>query len=293
MMLRARGGAAVAAVAVAASLAMAQGGRGRGPGMSAEARQATQLDLAGQGEQARALWQMEIAAAATPAAKAAAERNLAMSWAFSGNCAKTVEYENRVIAYWQTREAAEPANAFYQQGEMADEAARVCIDLGDLDAAAEMYQKGHSLGLKEPNLPAGRKDLWEYRYEHALARLAARRGQHAEAERHVAAARKNLDQMQADDAQLYQQQIGFFPYLTGYVAYYDGDYQTAIADFQKDTRHDPFITAMIGMTYEKQGDKAQAIAAYTEAAKASGHNPPAAFARPFARKKLAELGAAR
>lgn len=258
--------------------------------MSPQARQATQLDLAGQGGQARALWQKEIDAAAAPSAKAAAERDMAMSWAFSGNCAKTIEYENQVIAYWQTREAAEPANAFYQQGEMADEGARVCIDLGDLDAASGMYKKGHDLGLKEPNIPAGRQDLWEYRYEHALARLAARRSQRAEAAQHVAAAQKTLDQMKTDDGQLYQQQIGFFPYLTGYVAYYAGDYKTALADFQKDTRHDPFITAMIGMAYEKLGDKAQAIAAYTEAAKANGHNPPAAFARPFAAARLKELG---
>ena len=34
------------------------------------------------------------------------------------------------------RETAEPQNAFYQQGEMANEAARVCIDAGDLAAAA-------------------------------------------------------------------------------------------------------------------------------------------------------------
>jgi hypothetical protein len=34
------------------------------------------------------------------------------------------------------RERDDPANAFYQEGELADEAARVCIDNGDLSAAA-------------------------------------------------------------------------------------------------------------------------------------------------------------
>ena len=40
------------------------------------------------------------------------------------------ELEEQVIAYWATRREAEPQNAFYQQGEMANEAGRVCIDNG-------------------------------------------------------------------------------------------------------------------------------------------------------------------
>ncbi len=259
---------------------MAQRGPGGfgGPG--------AQLDLEGKYAEARQAFQKAIDEAATPAAKAQAERNMAMSWAFEGNCKKTAEYEDKVIEYWKTQEPAQPGNAFYQEGEMADEAARVCIDAGDLDTAAAEYKKGHDLGLKEPNIPAGRKDLWEYRYQHALARLAARRGNKAEAQRYIEQAKATLDKMQTDDPNLYRQQIGFFPYLTGYVAFYTGDYQTALADFQKDNRNDPFITCMIGMTYEKLGDQAKAREAYEKAAAARGHNPPAAFAVPFARKKL-------
>src|SRR5262249_14250777 len=107
---------------------------GRGPG-SELVREAIQLDLNGKGARASELLQKAIDTAATPMAKANAERAMAMSWAFDGNCRKTAEYENKVIAYWATREAEDPHNAFYQQGEMADEAARVCIDSGDLDSA--------------------------------------------------------------------------------------------------------------------------------------------------------------
>ena len=71
--------------------------------------------------------------APTPAAKANAQRAMAMSWAFSGDCKKTAEYEDLVIDYWKTQEKDVPDRAFYQQGEMADEAARVCIDNGDLE----------------------------------------------------------------------------------------------------------------------------------------------------------------
>ena len=74
-----------------------------------------------------------------------------MSYAFDADCANTVKYEEMVIAYWKTREQAEPQNAFYQQGEMANEAARVCIDAGQLDIAEKYYRKGSELGLKEPS----------------------------------------------------------------------------------------------------------------------------------------------
>jgi tetratricopeptide (TPR) repeat protein len=265
---------------LAAAALMAQRGPGGfgGPGV--------QLDLEGKGAEARQAFQKAIDEAAAPAAKAQAERNMAMSWAFDGNCKKTAEYEDRVIEYWKTQEAAQPGNAFYQEGEMADEAARVCIDYGDLDTAAAYYKKGHDLGIKEPNIAAGRKDLWEYRYQHALARLAARRGNKVEAQAHVAEAKSILAKMGEHDAGLQQQQTGFLPYLTGYVAYYTGDYKTALADLQKDPRNDAFITCLIAMTYEKLGDDAKAKEHWQKAAAARGHNPPAAFAVPTARKKL-------
>ena len=75
---------------------------------------------------------------------------MAMSYALERNCAKTIGYEAQVMAFWVTREKEEPKNAFYQQGEMTNEAARVCIDSDDLNAAKKWYAKGAELGLKEP-----------------------------------------------------------------------------------------------------------------------------------------------
>jgi hypothetical protein len=170
---------------------------------------------------------------------------------------------------------------------MANETARVCIDAGDLNAAERWYKLGRELGLKEPDSKGkGREYLWEFRTEHALARLAARRGSKSEAQKHVAAARGWLDKLKSADAQLGQQQEAFYPYLTGYVALYTNDLPAALADLQKANTNDAFIQCLIGMTYEKMGDKAKATEWYTKASQVRGHNPLAAFAKPFTRKKL-------
>jgi tetratricopeptide (TPR) repeat protein len=254
-------------------------------------RMASRLDSEGQTAKARELFQALIASAPTPLAKSASQRAMAMSYAFDGDCANTVRYEEMVIAYWKTREAEEPQNAFYQQGEMANEAARVCIDAGDLDTAEKYYRLGSELGNKEPAPRTHPKSLWDFRLEHALARVAARRGDKAAAARHVAAARKALD----SDSAMAAQQERFFPYLTGYVALYTGDLATAEADLTKaislrGNERDPFFHALLGMTYEKQGQAAKAKEFYQKAydLAANGHNPPAAFTRPFARKKLSQ-----
>ena len=81
-------------------------------------------------------------------------------------------------------------------------------------------------------------------------------------------------------------QAQFFPYLTGYVALFTGDYKTALEDLQKANENDPFIQCLIGQTYEKLGDKGKAMEYYRKAAGTTAHNPPAAYARPFAAKKL-------
>jgi tetratricopeptide (TPR) repeat protein len=269
--------------ALAPSLSDAQPGGGD-PRM----REATRLDTEGKTSAARTIIQQLIDSAADPAARAAAQRTMAMSYAFDGDCANTARYEQMVIDYWKTRESAEPQNAFYQEGEMANEAARVCIDVGNLAEADRLYRLGRELGLKEPAPRTHPASLWDYRTEHALARLAARRGDKATAQRHVGAARKALD---ADTA-MARQQERFFPYLTGYVALYTNDLATAEADLTRalatpGNDRDPFMTYLLAETYAKKGDAAKARELYQKAYDlATAHNPPAAFVRPNARKKL-------
>lgn len=261
----------------------AQGGGG---GAQTPMRQAQQLDVEGRHAEARAIFQRLIVEAADPAAKAAAQRRMAMSWAFEGNCAKAIEYETQVIAYWETRRAAEPQNAHYQEGEMANEAARVCIDAGELDLAEQWYRKGSALGNLEPAPRTHPQSLWDYRLAHALARIAARRGEAAEAAQYVAAARRALD----SDTVMARQQERFFPYLVGYVALYTGDLPKAEAELIRATQanpNDPFMHYLLGLTYERLGQIEVARGLFQKAYDLStSHNPPAAFTRPNARKKL-------
>ena len=52
--------------------------------------------------------------------------------------------------------------------------------------------------------------------------------------------------------------------------------------------NDPFMYYLLAESYEKRGDAARARALYQKAYDlATAHNPPAAFVRPNARKKLA------
>jgi len=274
----------IAASALVPLVAAAQGQPGGGP--SGPMRQATQLDLEGATAQARAIIQTVIDSAPDPAARAAAQRAMAMSWAFSGDCANTVRYEEMVIAYWVTREQAEPQNAFYQQGEMANEAARVCIDAGDLAAAERWYRAGYDLGMREPAPRTHPQSLWDYRLAHALGRIAARRGNPAEARRQIANARRALD----SDTAMAAPQERFFPYLVGYVALYTSDLparELTNAVTTRGNERDPFMRCLLAMTYERLGRRDEAQASYRQAYDlATAHNPPAAFVRPFARAKL-------
>ena len=207
--------------------------------------------------------------------KTQAERSMAISYAFERNCSEAAKYE---VPLHETYLAEKD---FYNAGEIANELARICVEGGKLDEAAKWYRIGWETGLREPNIKPDRKDLWDFRWEHAQARIAIRRGNKAEAQKHVDAAKAILDKGTNSG------QNPFFPYLTGYVAFYGGEYKTAISELVKANQSDPFILVLLAQSYERLGDQAQAIEYYKKVLAApSAHNPPNAFARPLAKKKL-------
>lgn len=204
-------------------------------------------------------------------------RVMAVSYAFERNTDKASEYERRAFDLQYTWKRYEDAAA------TANELARIYLESGDLDNAFQWYQTGRLTGLKKPDITAAEKDLWTFRWEAAEARIAARRGNKAEAQQHLAVMKAIVDKNDNPD------QARFYPYLAGYVALYAGDYSTAIKQLQQSDPSDPFVLSLLGQAYEKSGDKAHAIICYQKIMTLYLHNPSNAFARPFAKQKLAEL----
>jgi tetratricopeptide (TPR) repeat protein len=231
------------------------------------------LDLKGDYSAAREDIQKGIDAA--PAnGKVRALRAMAVSYAFSGDATHAGKYEEQA---YQLQFAA---NDFSGAAGTADEAARIYLENGDLDNAQLWYAKGHSIALTDPKLTDADKDLWTFRWESAQARIAARRGNKAEAQQHLLAAKAALDKGSNPD------QAQFMPYLDGYVAFYGGDYPTAINHLEKANQKDPFILVLMAQAYEKSGDQKSAMDYYHRVLQIYAHSPTGAFARPLAQSKV-------
>src|SRR6185436_5781449 len=68
------------------------------------------LDTLGATAEARAIFQRRIDAAADPLAKVAAQRAMAISYAYDGDRANAVKFDQLAMAYWAGREQADPQN---------------------------------------------------------------------------------------------------------------------------------------------------------------------------------------
>ena len=231
------------------------------------------LDL--KGEYAKAQEYLTRAVEIAPAeSKEQALRSLAFSYAFQGDAFKAAEPEMQVFNARLAKGDAVGA------GEACNELARIYLELGDPDHAYKWYKMGYDTVSRKTDLSEADKNLWLFRWESAQARIAARRGNIDEARQHFRAAKPALDKANNPD------QMRFYPYLSGYVAFYGGDYKAAIAELQKADQRDPFILVMLAQAYEKSGDEHQAKDYYHKVLEINVHNPTNAFARPLARKKL-------
>jgi tetratricopeptide (TPR) repeat protein len=202
-------------------------------------------------------------------------RVMAISYAFESNSTEAEKYEKQVFDTLMAKPDFEGAAG------VANELARIKLESGDIDGATKWYQTGYDTAMRKSDIKDGDKNLWAFRWAHAQARIAARRGQRDEAQKQVAAAKAALEKANNPN------QAQFFPYLTGYVAFYGGDYKTAITELEKASQDDPFILMLIAQSYEKGGDAARAKEYYGKVMANNGHGPTNAFARPVARKKLA------
>jgi tetratricopeptide (TPR) repeat protein len=232
------------------------------------------LDLKGDYAAARKHLQKAIDVA-PPDQKNRALRVMALSYVFEGNAAEAEKYEKQAFDALMAKPDFEAAAG------VANELARIKLESGDIDSAAKWYKTGYDTAMRKTDMKDADKNLWAFRWAHAQARIAARRGQRDEAQKQVAAAKAALEKANNPD------QAPFFPYLTGYVAFYEGDYKTAITELGKASQEDPFILMLLAQSHEKAGHAASAKEYYGKVMANNSHGPTNAFARLVARKKLA------
>jgi tetratricopeptide (TPR) repeat protein len=231
------------------------------------------LDLQGNYAEAREHFSKAIDVAPAQS-KQQALRAMAFSYAFESNPNKAADSEKQVF------DARMAKGDFVGAGEICNELARIYLESGDPDQAYKWYKMGYDTASRKPDLSEADKNLWLFRWESAQARIAARRGKAEQAQQHVSAAKLALDKANNPD------QARFYPYLTGYVALYTGNYKTAISDLQKADQRDPLNLALLAEAYEKSGDTATAKDYYRKVLGTNVHNPTNAFARPLAKKKM-------
>jgi tetratricopeptide (TPR) repeat protein len=207
-------------------------------------------------------------------------RTTAVSYAFQCDLPQVTKYEQ--LAY----DAQMKDQRFSDAAGTANELARIYLECGDTANASTWYKTGYDTALRTPNLSDSDRDLWNFRWENAKARIAAREGKAKEADTDVAAAKTALDKSKNAD------QKRFYPYLTGYVAFYAGNYKSAIEELQKADPKDPFILVLLAEAYEKSGGQTEAMKYYHQVLTINSHNPTNAFARPLAKKKVGMGGLA-
>ncbi len=231
------------------------------------------LDLTGQHAEARRHFASAIELAA-PAAKAQAQTAMAVSYAFEGKAADAATFYERVFAARLAEGNANSATG------TANAMARVYLESGDLANAEKWYRTGYDTSKQIPKLTPAQTDLWEMRWLHAQARMAARRGNTADARRHAAALKSLLDKGENEDERPQLQ------YLLGYIALEAGEYDTAIAELEKANVNDSFVLGLMARAYEKKANTAKATEYYRKVMAATTHSINTAFSQQWARKYL-------
>jgi tetratricopeptide (TPR) repeat protein len=231
------------------------------------------LDLKGDYDQARQHLTQAIELAPADR-RVQALRTTAVSYAFQCDLPQVNNYEQ------QAYDLQLKDQKFTDAAGTANELARIDLECGDLTAAGKWYKSGYETALRKSDLPEADRDLWTFRWENAQARIAAREGNRKDADAHVAAAKAILDKGKIPEQQR------FYPYLTGYVAFYAGDYKAAIDQLQNADQKDPFILVLLAQAHEKLGNQSEATKYYRQVLTINSHTPTNAFARPLAKKQL-------
>jgi tetratricopeptide (TPR) repeat protein len=233
------------------------------------------LNIEGQYVEARQHFQKAIDAA-SPSELNGALSAMAISYAFEGKAADAAKYYGQLIDRQLASGATDAA------GGAANGLARVYLETGDTANAEKWYRTGYETALKNPKRTPEQTDLTEMRWHHAQARIAARRKQFDVARKHVDEVRALVAAGRLDEAQQAQ-----YPHVAGYVAFYAGESDKAIAELSKADQEDPFILSLLAQAYEQKRDVAKARELYTKILAMPAYSLQAAFARPLAARRLA------
>jgi tetratricopeptide (TPR) repeat protein len=233
------------------------------------------LDVEGQYEEARQNIQKGIDAAPENGLSPALS-TMAVAYAFEGKAAESAKY------YQQVFDRQMKANAPDAAAGTANALARVYLETGDLANAEKWYRTGYETSQTIEKPTPEDKDLWEMRWQHAQARIAARDKRFDAARKHAALVKAIVDRGNIDEGQ-----VSNYPHLLGYIALYEGKYDAAIAELSKADQEDPFVLSLLAQAYELNKNIVQARELYARILTLRGHSLQTAFARPLARRKMA------
>lgn len=203
---------------------------------------------------------------------------MAISYVFEGDIANAARYYQMLFDRQMSESRLDAAAA------TANAMGRIYLESGDVAKAEQWYATGRDTAQKLSNLPGDQVDLWAMRWHHAQARIAARRGDLATAERETTAVKTLVDknEQNAREAPIYY-------YLAGYTALYAGNNDAALAALAKGDQRDPFVLGLMAQAYDKKKDKANAKAFYDKALESPAHTIQNALTRTIAEQRLAAL----
>jgi tetratricopeptide (TPR) repeat protein len=233
------------------------------------------LNLKGQYPEARKHLQVARDVAPTSTVRNQATFDLALSYVFEGKPSEAQPHFETVRRQQQID--GDMAGA----GASARAIGRVYLEAGDIANGRTWYEIGYREWRPLPSQPEAEQLLWELRWRHFQARVAAQEGKREDARRLLGEFEAIMQKRGklAEDNELYR-------WIAGYVAYYAKDYDTAITQLTQGNLNDPFILTMIGLAYEGKGDMTNAREYYRRTIQSNVHNLQAAIARPRAKAKL-------
>ena len=215
-------------------------------------------------------------AAASDTQRNAALSTLAISYVFEGNGTAAAKH------YQQVFDNQIKAGAMGPAAGTANALGRTLLETGDPGGAEKWYRTGYETAAKITNVPPQEADIWEMRWRHAQGRIAARRKQFDDARKHLAA----VEALVAKGALPEDQRI-FAPQLAGYIAFYEGRTDDAIAALAKSSQDDPFVLALLAQAYEQKKDSERAREHYKRILAEPGYSLQLALTRPLATARLA------